>query len=72
MFTVATESELAKVVAMLVTASVPDDRDNENAWTPICCRDGKAVSATAQAIRQWRARAESRLKLRIDPPSEDL
>jgi hypothetical protein len=33
MFTVATESELEKVVAMLVTASVPDDRDNENAWT---------------------------------------
>ena len=22
-----------KVVAMLATASIPDDRDNENAWT---------------------------------------
>jgi hypothetical protein len=26
-------SELVKVVAMLATASVPDDRDNGNAWT---------------------------------------
>jgi hypothetical protein len=34
MFTVATESELAKVVAMLVTASVPDDRERLD--TPLC------------------------------------
>ncbi len=26
-------SELVKVVAMLATASVPDDRDNGNGWT---------------------------------------
>jgi hypothetical protein len=26
-------SERVKVVAMLATASVPNDRDNENAWT---------------------------------------
>src|SRR6266404_3690143 len=34
--------------------------------TPIRCRDGKAGRATVKAIRQRHARAESRLKLRIE------
>ena len=46
MFTVATESELEKAVAMLLTASVPDDRDNENAWTRRFVTEMEKLSAS--------------------------
>ncbi len=52
---------------MLATASVPDDRDNENAWTRRFVTEMEKLAAPLfTAIRQWRARAESRLKLRMD------